>query len=147
MKVIFLKDVPKMGRRYEVKNVSDGYALNFLIPRKMVVSATPDALKRMEVEKARMDGEKKLEQELLEKSLKTLSGSSITIYSKANEKGHLFAGLHSQNIADELEKQTNVKVPSEFIDLQSPIKELGEHTIKVKTAGKSAEFKLLILQK
>lgn len=146
MKVIFLKDVPKMGRRYEVKNVSDGYALNFLIPRKLAIVATPDAIKRVDTEKAQHEGEKKLQAELLEKNLKAIDGKSIIVHGKANEKGHLFAGLHKKEIVTELEKSVKVSIPTDFIVLSNPIKEIGEYNIQVLADGKKATFKLNILK-
>ncbi|MES2216541.1 MAG: 50S ribosomal protein L9 [Patescibacteria group bacterium] len=142
MKVILLKDVSKLGRKYEVKTVSDGHALNLLIPQKIAIAATPDALKRMETERMKTEGEKKVHEELLVKNLKDLDGKVLTISGKANDKGHLFAGLNKEMIVTELQKQTQLQVSAEAIVMEHPIKEVGEHTIEVKAAGKSAKFKV-----
>ena len=144
MKIILLKDVAKVGRRYEIRDISDGYAVNLLIPNGLAISATPTALKRIEKEKEKEDIEKKVHFDLLIKNLKDLEGITLTIVGKANEKGHLFAGLHREDIAKELEKQTRLQIDPSFINLEHPIKEVGEHTIEVKEAGKSAKFKVLI---
>jgi large subunit ribosomal protein L9 len=144
MKVILLKDVSKLGRKYDVKTVSDGHALNLLIPRGVAIAATTEALKRLEIEKAKIEGNKKVHEDLLVKNLKDLDGKTLTISGKANEKGHLFAGLHRDEIAAEVTKQTQLQIDPSFLDIEHPIKELGEHSIDVKVGGKSAKFKLVV---
>jgi large subunit ribosomal protein L9 len=144
MKVILLKDVSKLGRKYEVKTVSDGHALNLLIPKGMAIAATNDALRRLEAEKAKMEGEKKIHEDLLIKNLKGLDGKTLTMTGKANDKGHLFAGLHRDEIAAEVTRQTQLQIAPELIELEHPIKEVGEHTINIKVGGKSASFKLVV---
>lgn len=144
MKVILTQDVAKLGKRYDIKDVSNGHALNLLLPQGLAIAATPQAVKRITAEKAKTEGEKKIHEELLMGNLKALEDVTITISGKANDKGHLFAGLHGDVIAKELAAQAHVQVEPSFIQLEHPIKELGEHMIEVKVAGKSAEFKLVI---
>jgi large subunit ribosomal protein L9 len=144
MKIILLKDIPKLGRKYEVKNASDGHAVNFLIPRGLACAATPENLRRFETEKTKYDGERKVHEALLADNLKTLEDTILTISGKANEKGHLFAGLHQAEIAAELAKQTRIQLDPSFIQLDHPIKEVGEHMIEVKGEGKSVKFKVVI---
>ena len=144
MKIILLKDVAKLGRRYDVKDVSSGHALNLLIPQGLAVAATPDAVKRVEVQKKKLDGERKIQEDLIIKNIKDLEAVTLTVKGKANEKGHLFAGLHNEAIAAELVKQTGLQVDPSFIQLEHPIKEVGEHLISVMAAGKSAKFKLVV---
>lgn len=144
MKVILLKDVPKLGKRYDTKTVSDGHALNLLIPRGLALAATPDAIKRLGLEKSRIEGERKVQEELLAQNLKGLSGVVLTVSGKANEKGHLFAGLHREEIVKELSAQAHLDIDPYSIQLEHPLKEVGEHAIQVKAAGKSVSFKLII---
>jgi large subunit ribosomal protein L9 len=144
MKVILLKDVSKVGRRFDIKDVSNGHALNLLIPQGLAISATPEAVKRIELEKAKSEGQRKVQEELLVKNIKDLEGKTLTITGKANEKGHLFAGLHKEEIVAELNKQTQLSIDPSFIILEHPIKEVGEHTIEVKGGGKGAKFKLVV---
>ncbi|HEY4503654.1 MAG TPA: 50S ribosomal protein L9 [Candidatus Paceibacterota bacterium] len=144
MKIILLKDVAKVGKRYEIKDISDGYAVNLLIPNGLAISATPNALKRIEMEKAKEDTEQKVNMELLIKNLNDLENITLTIVGKANEKGHLFAGLHREEIAKELQRQTRLQINPSSINLKHPIKEAGEHTIEVKEAGKSVKFRLYV---
>lgn len=141
MKIILLKDVAKIGKRYETKEVSDGFAANSLIPQRLAIAATPDAVKRIGLELSREAGEKKVQEELIEKSLKTLNGTTVVYTGKTNDKGHLFAGLHPKEIAD------LVGVKSEHIILEKPLKEVGDHNIKVKIADKTATFTLSIKSK
>jgi large subunit ribosomal protein L9 len=144
MKIILLKDVAKLGRRYETKEVSSGHALNLLIPQGLAIAATPDAVKRIEVIKAKTEGERKVHEDLLVKNIKGLENVTLNVSGKANEKGHLFAGLHKDEIVAELLKQTELQLDPSFIELEHPIKEVGEHMIEVKGGGKSAKFKLVV---
>ncbi|MEK7609584.1 MAG: 50S ribosomal protein L9 [Patescibacteria group bacterium] len=144
MKIILLKDIAKLGKKFDTKEVSDGHAINLLIPQGLAIAATKDAVKRIEVQKLALEGERKIHQELLVKNIEGLKDIILTIISKANDKGHLFAGLHKEAIAIEIEKQTRLQVDPDFIQLEHPLKEVGEHTIEVKGGGKSVKFKVVI---
>lgn len=147
MKVILLKDIPKLGKKYEVKNASDGHAVNMLIPRGFAIAATPENVNRINVEKAKYEGERKVHEELLAENLKALEDTTLTITSKASDKGHLFAALHRDALAAELASQAHVQIDPSFIQLDHAIKEVGEHTIEVKgegPAGKSVKFKVIV---
>ena len=144
MKVILLKDVAKLGKRFDVKEVSSGHAQNLLIPQGFVIAATPDAMKRIEVLKKQVEGERAIHEELLVKNIKGLDGITLNVTGKANDKGNLFAGLHREEIAKEIERQTQLQVDPSFIQLEHPIKEVGEHTVVVKGGGKEAKFKIVI---
>jgi large subunit ribosomal protein L9 len=144
MKVILLKDAKKIGKKYDVKEVSDGYALNLLIPQGIAIAATAEAVKQNDLIKAKMTAEEKIQTDLLEKNIKSLESIVLNIFGKVNEKGHLFAGLHKEDLAKELSKQVHVQINSEAIQLEHPIKEVGEYMIEVKADGKSAKFKLVV---
>jgi len=144
MKIILLKDIPKLGRKYEVKNASDGHAVNMLIPRGFAIAATAENLRRFESEKAKLEGERKVHEALLAENLKALEDVVLTISGKASDKGHLFASIHAADIAAELAKQTRIQLDPSFIQLEHPIKEVGEHKIEVKGEGKSVKFKVVV---
>jgi len=144
MKVILLKDVAKLGRRYEVKEVKSGHAQNLLIPNGDVTPATPSAMKRLTAERAKAEGERKVREDLVAMNIKDLDGISLTMSGKANDKGHLFAGLHREAITAELQKQTELQIDPSFIAIEHPVKEVGEHMIEVRAGGKSAKFKLVV---
>lgn len=144
MKVILLKDVAKLGKRFDIKEVSSGHGLNLLIPKGLAVSATPDAIRKLEGQKKKADTDLKVREDLLVKNLKDLADTVLNVSGKANDKGHLFAGMHREEIATELEKQTGLQIDPSFVQLEHPIKEVGEHMIEVKGGGKSVKFKLVI---
>ena len=144
MKVILITDVRNLGRKNDVKIVSEGYAINFLIPKKLVIVATKEAMRRHEIERIKAEDERKIHEEILVKNIKELEGVTLTIAGKTNDKGHLFAGIHKEQIARELEKQTRLQVHPSFIELEHPIKEAGEHIIVVNGGGKTAKFKIVV---
>ena len=144
MKIILLKDIPKVGRRYDIKNVSDGYALNLLIPRGLAQIATPQAEKSIEAMKAKDLVERKVQGELLLKNLEVIKTLTLNIREKANEKGHLFAGITKARLVEEIIKSARLNIDAESIKLEKPIKEVGEYKVAVEVMGKSAEFKVII---
>ena len=144
MKIVLLKDIPGVGRKHEVKNVSDGYALNFLIPKKVAEIATANAIGRAERMKSEEGMEKKIQEDLLLKNLASLKDVVIEITGKANEKGHLFAGIHAESIVKALKAQKGIDVLPEFLALEKNIKELGEHEIPVRVQDKTGSFKLIV---
>jgi large subunit ribosomal protein L9 len=147
MKVILLKDVAKLGKKYEVKNVSDGHAANFLIPHGLVEIATAGNLKKLDTQKTKEEGERKIRNDLLAKNLNDISEVVIQMEEKANDKGHLFAGIHKEELAPVIKAQTRLDIPAEFIHLSKPVKEVGEHEIEVKVEDKTVKFKLIVKAK
>lgn len=144
MKVIFLQDVPKIGRKNEVKNVSDGHAVNFLIPRKLAVFATDEAMKRAkEAEQGRVEAEA-LELAALRSALNALSGKAVVVRAQANEKGHLFRGIDSEEIAKAIADQEKLVLPAKAIGLERPIKETGERELTIRAGGVSAVITLSV---
>lgn len=144
MRVILLKDVAKVGRKYDVKNVADGFATNMLLPKGLAKIATEEAIKKINEIKANDLTQKKVEEELLLKSFEQLKGTIIKLSEKANEQGHLFAGVTKEMIAKEIEKSTRIKISSEFISLEKPVKEVGEHKIEIVVGNKKGEINLVV---
>lgn len=145
MQVILLKDIPKIGQKDEVKNVSDGYAINFLFPSKLAQQATAKKIKEISKKKQNQETENKINKNLLIKNIRSLNGARVEIKAKANEKGHLFKGIHIEEIIEELEKQNHIDLKQEYIQLENPIKEIGEFDIVVKTEDAKAVFKLEVI--
>ena len=144
MRVILLQDVPKIGRKHEVKNVSDGHAVNFLIPRKLAVFATNEAMKRAkEGETQRAEGQQ-LELTALRVALKALSGKTIVVQAIANEQGHLFRGIDAEEIAKAIADQARLVLEAKAVDLERPIKEIGEHALTIRAGGVSAGIVLSV---
>jgi large subunit ribosomal protein L9 len=144
MKVIFLKQVPRVAKKYEVKDVADGYALNFLFPQKAAEMATEKSLAKLEELRAAHAVEEKVQADLLAKNLDSLKEVVITIDAKANELGHLFASIHKEEIAERLAADAHVNVPIASIVLLKPLKEAGEFTIEVKAGEKTGSFKVVV---
>lgn len=147
MQIILLKDVKGVGRRHEVKAVADGYALNSLIPNKLAEVATPGALARVALLREQEVAERKIKEDLLAKNLKAIHDARVEVELAANEEGHLFAGLHGEEIAPLVKSSTGIDLLPEFIQLDKPIKSIGEHKIDVKVQGKSATFTLVVKAK
>lgn len=140
MKIVMLKDVKGVGKKHEIKIVADGFALNSLIPRGVAEVATAQALARVEMIKKEEAAQNKIHADLLAKNLKSIHDAVVSVTVDANEKGHLFAGLHAAEIAPLIKEQTRIDVLPEFIQLEKPIKEVGTHKIDIKVQGKSATF-------
>ena len=132
MKIILMENVPKLGNKYDVKNVSDGYARNFLLPRKMAQLATENVVKAIETQKKQHTQELEIRRDILEKNINSLDGIRISVEEKANEKGHLFSIIHPEEISRILKEKNHIDVPAKLIETEKPIKATGEHKIKVK---------------
>ena len=144
MKVIFLQDVPRVGKRHDIKEVNDGYAANFLLPKKLAQVATPKAVAELEMRKKEIIVAGKIQEDLLMKSLEEIKGKIIKIKGKANEKGHLFSAIQKKEIADMMKKEHRAEINEEFIKLEKPVKEIGEFEIPVEIKGKKSSFKLIV---
>ncbi len=131
MRVILLQDVEKVGKKYEVKDVKDGYARNFLIPKGLAKLATKQALER--VEKQKEIEKQKIEEELkeIQKIASSIDEFEVIIPVKVGEEQQLFEKINAQKISDKL-KELGFEIKKEQIDLAEPIGELGEFPIKVK---------------
>ena len=132
MKIILLQDISGVGRKGEVKNVSDGYGRNFLLPNKLGQIATPSAIASAEKMSKQAEQNKEVQKDILEKNIKGLKDLKVQLKAKANEKGHLFSIIHPDEISKILKEQHHLDIPSKFIEIEKPIKELGEHTVKTK---------------
>lgn len=144
MKVILMQNVPKLGSKFDIKEVSSGYAANFLFPRGLAENATPAKLKQLDTQIKQSTEEKKIQEELLTKNIESLNGVEIEINVKANEKGHLFKGIHQDEIVEALKEQGHIDITSDMIVLENPIKAVGDFVIKVKVGEKEGKFKLSV---
>ena len=145
MKIILLKDVKKIGKKYEIKDVADGYALNSLIPNDIAVPATSSYLKMIEAKKKQSTLMKEDFKKAYEYAVTKLPKGKLHINGKVNEKGHLFAGIHADQIIEEFKKDTGVILCAEHFEMEKPIKEIGEHTVELKIEG--GKYKLNIIVK
>ncbi len=131
MKVIFLQDVKGKGKKGEVKNVSEGYARNYLLPNKLAAEANAGNLKTLEVKK---QGEEKRAQQKLDEAKEfkdELEKITVEIKAKSGEGGRLFGAVTSKQIAETLKKMKK-KVDKRKIELDEPIRSLGYTNVPIK---------------
>jgi large subunit ribosomal protein L9 len=140
MKIILLKDIAKVGRKFEVKNVSDGLALNKLIPRGDAVQATAGNIRMVEDKNKKSLMEVTQMQGTIAKAIAGLKDKKLEIIGKTNELGHLFAGVHKEQIIEEFKKATGLTLNDDSFELDKPIKEIGAHKLKVAVGDKQFEF-------
>jgi len=145
MKVILLQDIAQIGRRFEIKQVPDGHALNFLIPRKLAEMATRENLKRLEERRGKIALIAEDADKSLETLLDTLSTNPVTFVAPANEQGHLFKGIKAADISAQV-SVGKALLPADAIKLDVPIKEIGDHVIMVMSGGREHTFILSVIK-
>lgn len=131
MKVIFLQDVKGQGKKGEVKNVSEGYANNFLIPRGLAAIANDGNLKQLANQKQAEAKRKDKEKQDAEALAAKLGATTIELKAKSGEGGRLFGSITSKHIADALGKQ-NIKIDRRKIEMDDSIRKLGATEVAVK---------------
>ncbi|MDR3572144.1 MAG: 50S ribosomal protein L9 [Candidatus Pacebacteria bacterium] len=140
MKVLMIKDVGGVGRRGEIKEITDGYALNNLIPRGLAVQATPEKIKAHEAATQQQNEQRAKEQQALIHKVQSLENARIELSAKATQKGGLFKSLGITDIKKAILSQRQIDLPEEAIMLEKPIKEIGDHAVEIKTAGTKARL-------
>ena len=132
MKVILLQDVKGKGKKGQMLEVSDGYARNFMLPRKLAVEATADAINTMRMnDKAAAEKAARERAEALEIS-KQLRAMTLTVTAKGGGAGRLFGSVTNQEIADALAKTSGIKLDKRKIVIADPIKNVGTYTVNCK---------------
>lgn len=131
MKVILLKDVEKLGLKDEVKEVSPGYARNFLIPQGLAEIATENKIRVISAKEKKGEIDRKRKGKLKEKIFNKLKNREISLKRKATREGHLFAGLHENDIIEAIERETDIKLEKVNIILESPLKKIGLKPVKI----------------
>jgi large subunit ribosomal protein L9 len=142
MKVLLSQDVKNLGKVGDLVKVSDGYARNFLIPRKLAMMATEKRVKEFNHLKSVAEAKKKKATAAAKKVAEKLTGISVTLKAQAGESDKLFGSITTHDIANELGKQ-GFNVDRRDIVVEEAIKVLGQHRVKVKIAtGVEAEVKV-----
>ncbi len=140
MKVILLQDIPNVGKKHEVKEVSAGLARNFLIPRGKAELATESAVQKIKIMGEKREKEIEKKNTTLQNALATLKDKTITMHAKTNEKGSLFAAITEDDIAKAIREQEKIDFSSSNITLTEPIKKVGKYTAEINDRGKSKEI-------
>lgn len=145
MKVILLEDVKSLGKKGEIVNVNDGYARNFILPKKLGVEATNKNLNDLKLQKA---NEVKVAQELLEEAqalAKKLEAGKVEVSVKVGEGGRTFGSVSSKEIAVAVKEQMGFDIDKKKIQLKDAIKAVGTHAVPVKLHQKvTAELKVIV---
>ena len=132
MKVILTEDIKGIGKKDEIINANDGYARNFLFPKKLAVEANSKNMSLLQGRKDSANFKKEKEMEYANSLKEKLSKIMLTVKVKAGENGKIFGSITSKEICVELKKQKNIEIDKKKVNLKEPIKELGTFTIDVK---------------
>lgn len=146
MKVILLENVKGVGKKDEIINANDGYARNFLLPKKLAVEANNQNLAKLKSKQESNEHKKMTEKQEAEDLAKKLEKIILKIQVKAGENGKIFGGVTAKEIAEQLQKQHKFKVDKKKIDLKETIKQTGMFNIDLKLyEGVNAKLKIHII--
>lgn len=146
MKVIFIKNVKGTAKKDDIKEVSDGYALNKLIPEGVAVRATDEAIANIKKgQELSAESELKKEGELKKLLADLAKTESVTLSGHAHAKGHLYQGITAQEISHAIKESHNLFIPKDLIlDYDKPIKEVGDHVVTIGTKKHAIVYKIKI---
>jgi large subunit ribosomal protein L9 len=146
MKVILLKDIAKMGKRGDVKEVADGYAINVLIKKGDALMATPSELSKWKAKEDAKKHKKDLATSTFAVLVDALSHTSIVVTGKKHdEKGQLFASVKDTDIADAIFDAVKVSVDPKQINIEKPIKSVGKHFFELQQSEKKEILELVVM--
>ena len=147
MKVIFNVDVKGQGKKGELKEVSDGYARNYLLPRKLASAATVDNINTLKLKEKAKAAQIAREKEEAKANAEKLGAVTVTIRAKAGGAGRLFGAVTSQEISDALKEQHGISIEKNKIVQSEPIKTFGSFSVKAKLGYEvSGTINLLVIE-
>ncbi|HQT82855.1 MAG TPA: 50S ribosomal protein L9 [Candidatus Paceibacterota bacterium] len=146
MKIILTRDVKGVGRAHEEVAAADGYALNFLIPKKFAVAATTAAKQEAALRRKQATDRAELDTALLAQNIAALADAHIVITAKANEKGHLYDAVGESDIRKAAQEQAHIDLPEDALKLEKPFKELGTFDVPVSAGETFGKFAITIEQ-
>lgn len=146
MQVILTKDVARVGRRYEVVEVSNGYANNFLFPQSLAERATTAGIAMLEKRREKLQAEEKAREEELNEKFKTLEGIILPMTVKSDEQGNLYKKLNSGDIVSALKTEHNIELPETAIFLETAIDKTGEHEVVIEHKDKKATITVNVIR-
>ena len=143
MKVLFLQNVKNLGQKNDIKEVNEGYARNFLFPKKLAVAATVSVV----ADAARKQADHAAKIEHMHEQTRAALGAKpeILFTVPANEMGHLFSAIHKKDIAMALKEKTHAAITEAMVDLDEPIKAVGEYVVPLH--GEGVKTKVLVVVK
>lgn len=147
IKVILKSDVEGLGKSGEVKQVKDGFARNYLLPKQLVLPATEFNLKKVEIQQKKTQAKRLLETKKVQEIAGRLDSLSVTVAVEVNEEGKLYGGLSAQDIAKAIQAE-GIDVDKKSIVLVGPIKELGIYDVPIKLHSEvTAKVKIWVVKK
>lgn len=135
MKLVLTQDVVKLGKVGDVKDVADGYARNFLLPRGLAVEATAGQLKRLQEQREQEKRREEKNRTSLQALATRLEGATVTFSMRVGEGGKLYGSISSKDVGDALEEQAGIEVDRRRVELEEPIRTLGAHKVGVHVAS------------
>lgn len=135
MKVILLQDIPKLGTAGSIATVSDGYARNYLIPKGLAEPATPERLKVAQQRLAALRRRIAREEEAMRALAQQIDGLRLVIAARVGEGGRLYGSITAQDIAEKLQETIGEEIDRRKIELDEPIRTIGEHRVPVHLVG------------
>ncbi len=144
MKVIFLEDISNKAKRGEIKEVADGYARNFLLPRGLAMLATKRALQTAQIQLQQQTQRQAKEEVKLGELRHQIDGTKVYFYARAGAEGRLFGSITTSDIAQELSKITGFPIDKRKIMLDKPLRELGSHEVIIKPS-KDIDIKIAVV--
>lgn len=144
MKVILTRDVKGVGRAHEELVLADGYALNFLIPKKLAIAATPVAKKEAETRRKQATDRSAIDAALVAQNIASLAEARIVIKTKVNEKGHLYDAIGEADIRAAAREQAHIDLPEDAIKLEKPIKAVGIFDVPVAVGEVFGKFSITV---
>ena len=145
MKIILLQNVPKVGHKFDVVTVANGYAMNFLFPQKLAETADPAKVALLEKRKEGIRASEETKANEIKEKLKSLGDTTVTITVKADEQGHLFKKIRTEDIVTALKDNAGIELPKESILLDEPLHEIGEHEVSIEAVDQKAVLKVQVV--
>ena len=143
MKVILLADVPKVGNRYDVKDLKEGYAQNVLISKGLAILATKAELAKLDDMKEKMERKRQEEIKIFKELVSSINNKSIKIKVKANDKGNLFKSVSPKDVIDAIKKDTGIEIEEKSLVMEH-IKVLGSHKVTIKKGDQKGECEVIV---
>lgn len=144
MEILLLQDIPGVGKKSDLIVVGDGYALNFLLPRRAALVATPLVRKRYADLIRRRAEERETEKSMKSSAAATMSSKALLFVKKVTKTGKLYAGITEEHIMQELQKQLGVTVKEDDINLSEHIKTVGTHGVEVKMGDQKVKVEIKV---
>lgn len=147
MKLVLLEDVENVGKKYEVKNVKDGYARNFLLPKNLAKIATKEVVEWANMQKEIIEKQAVEDLAKIQKMASEIDGLELTVSVKIGDKGQLFEKINEQKIIERLKEEAGIDVKKTQIAFGGPIEGLGEFPLKIKfDHNLEAEITLIVVE-